>query len=133
MTLLQLAQEASGNPEPIVVGGLVAGAGVVLLWFANRFMKMLSMVQSLVTAVFGDPNSPVPNGVVRKLEGIDHRLKEHTGQFDLHVQTEEQWQRDMYGAIHRWNENVLTSLTDLPVAPAALQLPPPIERRKKPR
>ena len=136
MSLTQAVAVASSNAEPIVTTALIAGAGLVLLWFANRFMKMLAMMQSVTTALFGDMNvsEHERNGALKQLAGIDKRLIDHAGGFDHHVQEEASWQREMYEAIHKWNEATTAILANVtPVPPPPLQLPPPIERRRKPR
>lgn len=139
MTLHALTQATTAitnNSEPIVTGALVAGAGGILFWFANRFMKMLSLLQSLSAAIFGDPNVPDAqrNGLIRKLDSIDHRLIEHSGQFDTHCVAEVTWQTEMYRAIHLWNDRATAILVAASAEPAPpLALPPIPERRKKPR
>jgi hypothetical protein len=136
VTFAQAVAAASSNPEPIVTGALVTAAGLVILWFAQKVLWLVKTMQSVMTALFGDMNvsEHERNGALKQLAGVDRRLMDHTTEFATSLQDAQTWQRQMYDAIHKWNENTTLMLKEVtPIEPAPLQLPPPIERRKKMR
>lgn len=95
MTLSQVAISASQNPEPLVVGALVAGAGVVILWFAQKVLWLIKTMQAVLIALSGNPEVPAENrnGFVQQLETVADRLETHVRTFERHVQAEESWQK----------------------------------------
>lgn len=103
MTLSQVAISASQNPEPLVVGALAAGAGVVMLWFAQKVLWLVKQMQSLMIAFFGDPNNPLPNGAIRKLREIDEKVGQHGHAFARHCEAEEAWQKGIGDSLNAQN------------------------------
>lgn len=103
MTWAQAATAASQNPEPLVVGALAAGAGVVILWFAQKVLWLVKQMQSLMIAIFGDANNPMPNGAIRKLREIDEKVGEHGTAFAKHCEAEEAWQKGIGDSLNAQN------------------------------
>ena len=99
--------------EPIVTGALVTGGGIVILWFANRVLKLMTMMQTVMTALFGDAPPAVPNGVIRKLNTVSEALGQHVRMFDVRVREEEEWKAEARRLTMQQNTALQLRLTQI--------------------
>ena len=98
------------------------------------FFEMRDTLRDAKHALWGDPKAQPPNGVLRKFTEHVERVTQLGDDFKTHVETEEQWQREMYRAVHDWNETAQAALAHATsVPPPQLEVPPPPERRKRSR
>lgn len=63
------------NPDPIVLSGLVAGAGFVAVWGARTLLEVRDGVRDVKTTLHGVPESKEPNGLVREVKSQGERLR----------------------------------------------------------
>lgn len=61
--------------EPIVLSGLVAGAGGILWWSARTLLEVRDGVRDVKTTLHGVPESKEPNGLVRDVKSQGERLR----------------------------------------------------------
>lgn len=70
-----MMQAAIPMAEPILVGGLVTGGGVGLLWFARKILSTSERVQDIHLMLFGHPNDPSPDkGWASRVDQIGERV-----------------------------------------------------------
>ncbi len=67
----------SARSEPILVGGLVVGSGMLTVWGARTLLELRDHSRKVSIALFGDPDDPEPNGLKRDVRRLRGDLSDH--------------------------------------------------------